>query len=82
MTGLRLGNVSYGGVSATVEVMTERESLDRGCSLDGYHRFKLSVVAKTAVRGLAQTGTVQALCRQTGSSLIPVVRDFDINSVA
>ena len=82
MTGLRLGNVSYGSVSATVEVMTERESLDRGCSLDGYHRFKLSVVARTAVRSLSRTGTVQALCRQLGSSLIPAARDFDFNSVA
>jgi hypothetical protein len=44
--------------------------------------FKLSVVAKTAVRSFSRAETVQALCRQSGSSLIPAASDLDINSVA
>jgi hypothetical protein len=40
---LDLGNVSCGGVSATVVVMTERAKFGSGLLLDGYHRFQITV---------------------------------------
>ena len=82
MTALRLGNVSCGSVSATVEVMTEREFLDQGAPWMaitvsiGHRREKLPCAA------LPWAETVQALCRRLCSSAIPVADDFAMNSVA